>query len=183
MVAAQCSQLDGADAVSLLMQLRNFWTDRQGTISDEYNRTLPLGDYVVDRWEKAKKLGFGEGTSIYDTSHVFGDVLVGKNSWIGPFTILDGSGTLHIGSNCSISAGVQIYSHDTVAWATSGGEAPYEYAATSIGDNCYIGPNTVIAKGVTIGHGAVIGANSLVLKDIPAGATAYGTPAQIAINS
>lgn len=166
--------------MSLFDELQGFWSERRRQIAQQYGRSLPFGDYVVDRWEKARALGFGEGTSIYDTSHVFGDVSVGRNTWIGPFTILDGSGSLTIGDNCSISVGVQIYSHDTVAWATSGGTAPYEYAPTHIGDNCYIGPNTVIAKGVTIGRGAIIGANSLVMKDILAGATAYGSPAHIA---
>lgn len=164
--------------MTLLEQLRALWAERRTAVNGAHARTLPLGDYVVDRWAKAAALGFGEDTSIYDTAHVFGDVRVGKNTWIGPFTVLDGSGGLAIGNNCSISAGVQIYSHDTVAWATSGGTAPYEYAATRIGDNCYIGPNAIIAKGVIIGAGAVIGANSLVLSNVPAGAKVGGSPAR-----
>lgn len=163
----------------LLTQLREFLTGRRGEVRREFARVLPFGDYVSDRWEKALALGFGEGTSIYDSAHVFGEVTVGANTWIGPFTVLDGSGGLTIGSNCSISAGVQIYSHDTVAWAVSGGTAPYEHAPTAIGDNCYIGPNTVVAKGITIGSGATIGANSLVLADVPAGARAFGNPARV----
>jgi len=163
----------------LLNALEMLWVERQREIAADWNRTLPLGDYVVDRWKKAKALGFGEGTSIYDTAHVYGNVQVGANTWIGPFVILDGSGGLVIGSYCSISAGVQIYSHDTVAWAISGGRSPYDYASTVIESNCYIGPNTVIAKGVTIGSGCVIGANSLVLSDIPAGSKAFGTPCRV----
>lgn len=165
--------------MSLWQDLRAFLAERRTDVAARWNRSLPFGDYVSDRWEKAASLGFGEGTSIYDSAHVFGAVTVGANTWIGPFTILDGSGGLAIGSNCSISAGVQLYSHDTVEWARSGGSAPYEYAPTRIGDNCYIGPNTVVAKGVEIGNGAVIGANSLVLDDIPARATAVGSPARI----
>ncbi len=163
----------------LLASLREFLATRRRAVAAEFKRGLPLGDYVSDRWDKARTLGFGEGTSIYDSAHVFGDVSVGANTWIGPFTILDGSGGLSIGANCSISSGVQIYSHDTIAWATSGGSAPYEYAVTRIGDHCYLGPNTVVAKGVTIGDGVVIGANSLVLHDIPAGTRAFGNPAKV----
>ncbi len=160
--------------------LEKLWVKRRRKFADRWQRTLPFADYIVDRWEKAKALGFGEGASVYDIVLVFGDVQVGPKTWIGPFVILDGSGGLRIGSNCSISAGVQIYSHDSVKWATSGGEAPYEYARTVIGNNCYVGPNTIIAKGVAIGDGCVIGANSLVLHDIPAGSKAYGTPCRIA---
>jgi acetyltransferase-like isoleucine patch superfamily enzyme len=164
---------------NLLRDLRSLWGQRQREVAQRFRRSLPLADYVVDRWEKAKALGFGEGSSIYDGVVVLGDVQVGRNTWIGPFVILDGSGGLSIGAHCSISAGVQIYSHDSVQWAVSAGSAPYEHAATSIGDNCYIGPYTVVAKGVRIGNGCIVGAHSLVLSDIPDGSRAFGTPCRV----
>lgn len=144
-----------------------------------FNRCLPLPELFTDRWEKAKFLQFGEGSSIYDSATVIADVEVGANTWIGPNVILDGSGGLVIGSNCSISANVQIYSHDTVKWAVSGGKESYEYAPTTIGDNCYIGPNVVIQRGITIGEGTVVGANSFVNVDLPAGCKAVGSPVRI----
>ncbi len=156
--------------------LRHFWRSAQRAVAQRWRRTLPLGDYVVDRWEKAALLGFGPGASIYDSSLVIGDVTVGEGTWIGPFTVLDGSGGLRIGSFCSISAGVHIYTHDSVQWALSGGQAPYPKAPTRIGDRCYIGPHTVVAMGVSIGDGCVIGAHSLVTQDIPPGVKAFGTP-------
>ncbi len=164
---------------SLLQDLKSLWQLCRREVAAKFNRTLPFGDYIVDRWEKARELGFGEGTSIYDSSLVMGDVRVGKNTWIGPFTILDGSGGLEIGSNCSISAGVQIYSHDTVGRSVSSGAVPVVRAGTRIGSDCYLGPNVVVAKGVVIGDKAVIGANSLVLTDIPAGSQAFGTPCRV----
>ena len=144
----------------------------------QWQRALPVGDYLSDRWEKAKSLGFGEGASVYDNALVLGKVNVGANTWIGPFTVLDGTGGLVIGAYCSISAGVQIYTHDTVAWATSGGLAAIERQPVSIGDRCYIGPNAIISKGVKIGSGCIIGANSFVNQDIPDGMKAWGTPAR-----
>ena len=163
----------------MLDSLRSFWQSRRREVDKSFKRTLPFGDYVVDRWEKARELGFGEGTSIYDSVVVLGDVKVGCNTWIGPFVVLDGSGGLTIGSNCSISAGVQIYSHDSINWAVSGGIGKYEYAATSIGNNCYIGPNVVVARGVSIGEGSIVGANSLVLASIPSGSKACGNPCKV----
>jgi acetyltransferase-like isoleucine patch superfamily enzyme len=163
----------------LLFQLKELWRNRRAEVNDRFNRTLPFGDYIVDRWDKASELGFGDGVSIYDSSIVLGDVVVGEQTWIGPFVVLDGSGGLEIGRNCSVSAGVQIYSHDTVKWALSGGEESYEYAKTQIGDNCYIGPNTIIAKGVSIGDRSIVGANSLVLSDIPSGSKAVGAPCRV----
>lgn len=146
----------------------------------EYNRFLPMADYFMDRWGKAKYLGFGEGSSIYDSSLVLGDVKVGKNCWIGPFTILDGSGgELVIGNNCDISAGVQIYTHDTVNKRVFRKDTEQE--KVTIGDNCYIGPNAVISKGVTIGNNVIIGANSFVNNNIPSYAKACGTPAKVRV--
>ncbi len=145
----------------------------------ELDRSLPFADLMFDRWERAKAAGFGEGTSVYDSCCIFGKVSVGINSWIGPFTVLDGSGGLSIGSNCSISAGVQIYSHDSVQWAISGGKEKYDYASTAIGNNCYIGPNTIITKGVILGDKVIVGANSLVKNSFPQGSRVAGSPAKI----
>jgi len=164
----------------MLNKLLNFWRESQKKVNSSYKRTLPFGDYIVSRWEKADLLGFGENTTIYDSSLVLGDVKIGKNTWVGPFTVLDGSGNgLTIGDHCTISAGVQIYTHDTVNRSVSGGKAKIELAPTAIGNRCYIGPNVVISKGVSIGDGTVIGAHSLVLKDIPANAKAFGAPCRI----
>jgi acetyltransferase-like isoleucine patch superfamily enzyme len=140
---------------------------------------LPFAEVLFDRWERAVALGFGKGTSIYDSCLVFGDVKVAENTWIGPNTILDGTGGLEIGSNCSISAAVHIYSHDTVKWAVSGGKEPYEYAPVKIGNNCYIGPQTIIASGIELGAGCIVGANSFVNHSFPPNSKIAGNPAKI----
>ena len=158
--------------VALYHRLRNGMRDR-------WHRDLPFEEMLFDRWERAKSLGFGEGSSIYHNSYVYGDVKVGSNTWIGPYTLLDGSGGLEIGDYCSISAGVHIYTHDTVKWALSGGKAEYERASVRIGNCCYIGPQTVISKGVKIGNHCLIGANSLVTSDLDDYSIAVGSPCQI----
>jgi acetyltransferase-like isoleucine patch superfamily enzyme len=145
----------------------------------DWHRDLPLGELLSDRWRRAEALGFGPGASIYDSSYVYGDVTVGVNTWIGPFTLLDGSGGLSIGDWCSISAGVHIYTHDTVAWAVSGGRIPAERSPVAIGDNTYIGSRAVVARGVTIGDHCVIGAGSFVNRSIPPYSVAVGSPGRV----
>jgi acetyltransferase-like isoleucine patch superfamily enzyme len=160
-------------------QLHQFWLDSQQEMIRKWNRLVPLGDCVGDRWERARLAGFGEGTSVYDSCLILGDVHVGKNTWIGPFTILDGSGGLTVGDYCSISAGVQIYTHDSIAWCLTSGSSEIQRKPTRIGNNCYIGPNAIIAMGVTVGDRSIVGANSLVLSDIPEGSKAVGTPCRV----
>jgi len=146
----------------------------------EFNRRVSIGDLLTERDANAAACGFGEGTTMYDNVLVLGDVKVGRNTWIGPGCILDGSGRgLEIGDWCSISAGVQIYTHHTVNRSISLGAKPVEYAPTKIGNGVYIGPNAVIQMGVTIGDKAIVGANSFVNRDIPANAKAFGSPARI----
>ena len=48
-----------------------------------------------------------------------------------------------------------------------------------VGDNVYIGTNSIILPGVTIGSNVVIGAGSVVSKDIPDGVVVAGAPARV----
>jgi acetyltransferase-like isoleucine patch superfamily enzyme len=48
-----------------------------------------------------------------------------------------------------------------------------------IGDNVWLGVNSVVLKGVTIGENTVIGANSVVVKNIPANVIAAGNPCKV----
>ena len=145
-----------------------------------FNRRVSIGDLLTERGDNAAAYGFGEGTTMYDGVLVLGDVKVGRNTWIGPGCILDGSGGgLQIGDWCSISAGVQIYTHHTVNRSISLGEKPIEYAPTKIGNGVYIGPNSVIQMGITVGDRVIVCANSLVNRDVPPGAKVFGSPARI----
>jgi acetyltransferase-like isoleucine patch superfamily enzyme len=168
-----------AEGPPLLEALRTLRLDADAAMRTAHRRSLPFGELVSDRWSRAQALGFGEGASIYDSAVVLGDVAVGPATWIGPHVILDGSGGLTIGATCSISAGVHIYSHDSVAWAVSGGTAAYRHAPVVIGDHCYIGPHAVITRGVTIGPRCIVGAHSVVTRDLPAGSIAVGATARV----
>ena len=56
----------------------------------------------------------------------------------------------------------------------------YEYGiSVTIGDNVWIGGNTVICPGVRIGSNTVIGAGSVVTKDIPDWVIAAGNPGRV----
>lgn len=100
---------------------------------------------------------------------------------------------LTIGKYCSIADNVQILlgrEHRT-NWITTypfniifaeGHQFPgypLSKGDISIGNDVWIGQNTIILSGVTIGNGAVIGAGSIVVKNIPPYGVAAGNPAKL----
>lgn len=53
------------------------------------------------------------------------------------------------------------------------------FAPVVIGNNVFIGMNSIILPGVTIGDNVIIGAGSVVAKDIPANSVCAGVPARV----
>ena len=163
----------------LAAALRRLHAERNAELERRFNRNLSFADGLFDRWKRAAHLGFGEGASIYDSALVFGEVKVGVNTWIGPYTLLDGSGGgIVIGSWCSISTGVQIYTHDTVHRVLSGGLLPHRTGAVNIGDFSYIGSQSIVAVGTRIGSRCVVAANSFVNNDAADRTIVGGNPAR-----
>ena len=164
----------------LSRELFELYSSLRSEKKKEWNRVLPFNELLIDRWEKAKFLKAKKGSSIYDNSYVFGDVKIGEKTWIGPLTILDGSGAkISIGNYCSISAGVQIYTHNSVNWALSGGKSKYKTNSVKIGSKCYLGPNSIISMGSVIGSGSIIGTQTLVNGKVPPNSVIFGTPGKI----
>ena len=151
---------------------------------NKYDRVNPFVEDITDWKERGEYLfGKNKNITVYNTCTVAGKVEVGENTWVGPYTALDGGKSgLTIGCNCSISAGVNIIGHDSVKWALSGGKIPYEYGRITIGDNCYIGTNAMITKGVTIGNHCLVGANAVVTRSFPDYSIVLGVPARLAGN-
>jgi len=167
------------DTDTFLAKLKQCYLAADMRLQRTFNRSLPFADALFDRWERAKLLGFGQGTSIYNSSLVFGEVTVAEDVWIGPFALLDGSGGgLKIGRCCSISAGVHIYTHDSVLHALSGRKAPLCKSPVCIGECTFIGPHSTVRAGVSIGSRCVVGAHSYVNRDVPDRTIVAGSPAR-----
>jgi len=153
--------------------------DRRCDMKSKYNRVLPSGELFFNRFEKSKYLLCGEGSSIYDTSVIMGDVKIGDHVWVGPYTLLEGANAqLTIGNHVSIDAGVMIYTHDSTKNYLSAAEK-FVVGDVTIGDHTVIGTMTMVACNVTIGSRCVIGAHSFVNRDIPDNSIAAGIPAKI----
>jgi acetyltransferase-like isoleucine patch superfamily enzyme len=168
------------DETSLLNGLRGLHSKMRDFTRGKYRRMNPSYEDFFP-WKERGQYWAGEdkNITIYNSATLIGDVEIGQNCWIGPFTLLDGGGGLKIGEFCSIATGVQIVTHDTVRWSLSGGKSPSEYAPVSIGRCCFIGTHAVITKGTSIGEYCLIGAGAVVTKDIPPFSIVGGVPARV----
>ena len=93
-------------------------------------------------------------------------------------TIIDVA-KVKIGDNCQLAPNVAIYTAGHPVHPHSRNSL-YEYGiGVTIGDNVWIGGNTVILPGVHIGSNTVIGAGSVVTKDIPDWVIAAGNPCKV----
>ena len=110
------------------------------------------------------------------------NIAIGNNSFINANCVFLDSNLITIGKNALIAPSVQIYTatHPLKATERIINDRYITYALpVAIGDNVWIGGNTVIFPGVTIGNNVTIGAGSVVTKNIPDNVLAYGNPCKI----
>lgn len=88
---------------------------------------------------------------------------------------------IEVGNDVQIAEGVKILTHGFDWSVLKGvyGDVLGSAGAVCIGNNVFIGVNSVILKGVHIGDNVIIGAGSLVNKDIPDNVVAAGNPCKV----
>ena len=138
------------------------------------------------------EVSVGEHTRI-NAAHIDGEIKIGRYCSInGPHCFLFSRiHSVEIGNFCSIARNVTIQenNHDFQRPATYFmlknlfGRPEIDDCASNgaikIGNDVWIGTQSIILSGVTIGDGAVIAANSTVTSDVPAYSIVAGTPAKV----
>lgn len=119
----------------------------------------------------------------YNTGLKNAKMTIGENTYIGEgCNLRAGGGFLKIGKQCSISQNITIVvSNHQYKKGQLIKEQPWttDNNYVIIGDDVWVGANSVILPGVTVGNGAIIGAGSVVTKDVPEYAIVVGNPARI----
>ena len=117
------------------------------------------GEYTT---EKLVKMGLKIGS---DFKRLNGVILDPGHCWL-----------IEIGDNVTIAPRVHILAHDA---STKQFLGYTKIGRVTIGNNVFIGAESVVLPGVTIGNNVIVGANSTVTKDIPDNVVVAGTPAKI----
>lgn len=106
-------------------------------------------------------------------------IKVGKNFFANYNCSIIDVAPVTIGDNCQLAPNVAIYTAGHPLHPVSR-NSMYEYGIeVTIGDNVWIGGNTVVLPGIHIGSNTVIGAGSVVTKDIPDWSLAAGNPCRV----
>ncbi|WP_111668944.1 sugar O-acetyltransferase [Algoriphagus litoralis] len=114
------------------------------------------------------------------------NIEIGENTFVNSNCIFLDDNKIRIGKNGLIAPYVQIYTATHPLKASEriyqDGESTRYHTSTQpviIGDNVWIGGNSVIFPGICIGDNVTIGAGSVVTKDIPSDVLAFGNPCKV----
>jgi acetyltransferase-like isoleucine patch superfamily enzyme len=126
---------------------------------------ISSADYV--KYLERHDVKIGKGTFFFDPKSTTVDI---QRPWM-----------LHIGEYCKITQNVTILCHDYSRSVLRRvyGDVVGESKETWIGNNVFIGLNTVVCMGAHIGNNVIIGAGSVVTGNIPDNSVAAGSPARV----
>ena len=119
---------------------------------------------LLTKEDYARKIGVevGEGSRILTRSF-------GSEPWL-----------ITIGDRVTITSSVTILTHDGATWLMRDEKGRrYLYKRTIIGNDVFVGVNSVIMPGVIIEDEVIVAAGSIVTKSVPSGSIVGGNPAKI----
>ncbi len=159
---------------------------RLGSIAEAIRSWLYLLAFITGagyiRKAKLKRLGKGvkiSPTVIFKYPEM---IQIGDHSFINHLCSVWASpaGPITIGNNVLLGPCVSIFSSNHgIARGELIRNQPGQDAPIRIGDDVWLGANSVVTAGVSIGDGAVVGAGAVVTKDLPPMSICGGVPARV----
>lgn len=152
---------------------------------------LKAEEQVTIQGASTRGVTLGRGVSLGAFSQLrpssqYGGVLgegcrIGDSSTFGPYAYIGCAGFIEIGSSCMFGPRVSLIAENHVI--PDEGQALKGAGVTRqgirIGNDCWVGANTVILDGACIGDGSIIGAGAVVRGVIPPNSIAVGIPARV----
>lgn len=146
------------------------------------------GDSKTKYFEKKRKLliaagvEIGEGTKVVGPIYPHGNLIIGKNCWIGKNLMVNGIGTVIIGDNCDIAPEVVFQTGGHQVGAESRRAGLGLVFNQTVGSGTWIGGRVTILNNTNIGKSCIIAGCACVVKDVPDNTMVGGVPAKIIRN-
>jgi len=122
---------------------------------------LKLVSYVANKW-----------------CEVVMEMCLDAQATIGPGLYIGHIGGVHINPQAVLGRNCDVAHRVTIGTSAMGREG-----APVLGDDVYIGTGATLVGKIKIGNGAKIAANTLVISNVPAGATVMGVPGRIILRA
>ncbi|HIP96672.1 MAG TPA: acyltransferase [Anaerolineae bacterium] len=108
-------------------------------------------------------------------------IWVGRNCFLGEFTLIRGQGGVHIGDHVLLAPRVQLLAvdhlYDDVTRPVI--QQGIRGRGITVEDGAWIGGGAIVLDGVRVGRNSVVGAGSVVTQDVPPYTVAVGAPARV----
>lgn len=116
---------------------------------------------------------------LYKKNNLFGSI--GDNVMIQDFRLPYNPKLVFIGNNVRLASNVTMITHDVIHnmlnnIPCSEGKFEEKTGKIFIGNNVFVGANTIIMYDVKIGNNVIVGAGSIVTKDLPDNSICVGAP-------
>ena len=131
-----------------------------------------ISPYSEITLERGGSLIIGKGFKMRDRAKIRvrkgAKLVIGNGVYVNSNNMIVCRESISLGNGVELSPNVQIYDHDH-DFRVDGGIKQKKFKTTPviIGNNVWIGANSVILRGTTIGNNAVVGACSLIKGNIP----------------
>ncbi|HEY1649024.1 MAG TPA: DapH/DapD/GlmU-related protein [Terracidiphilus sp.] len=129
-----------------------------------------------------------EAVTSYRSQRFLPSIVIGDHTCFSDGVHVSSIKSITIGSHVLMGSRIYISDHNHGVYKGNGQSRPDEApahrilgggGAVTIGDNVWIGDNSIILGPVSIGSGAIIGANSVVRGSVPSNSIAVGAPARV----
>ena len=142
------------------------------SFSDETDRTVVRNDGTISirghvRFNQGSRIVVREGANLR----------IGSGTFINPFTIIEASNLIEIGSDCAISWRCDVI--DTSFHQLDYLDRRTESNVIHVGDHVWVGAGARLLPGADLGDGCVVAAGSTVGSSFPPGSLIGGSPARV----